>query len=458
MVPECLTFLRSARVCIMKFVGRPKWDSFLVVFGLESLHVLGLALLFFVALPNVDSIRALMMTNAMALFPSILLMFNINSTFGKGWSKMFFIAFSIVACGIQVGGLVIWTLAEKNIDNLWTVPVGLILISFGWWESFVHDGASRLGVVNQYLYTIRRDMFEKNQRYFIYIFLSIWKICLFLSLFMIFTATFNLVESTAYLFDNFKASFKTSVYLVYENGTFTESDEVDDTYENNIPSNTLLAQLFCAWATYVFAKFACKTTIQRVAFALPLNLVMPVAVSGLIGMCAMREKDPCQYKKSIPNYVFFECPAEVGGFDVIADFGWYWLLLLLSQFWIAFFTWYPKSQRLASTEQLFHTPYYSGLLLDQDLLFNRRSDSGRLKFRLDVKNPNKDGLGEVVPEEVKESSARKKRFARGSQDLPPNEDEVSRVYGCATMWHESTEEISEMLKSIFRIDEDYSAR
>ena len=30
--------------------------------------------------------------------------------------------------------------------------------------------------------------------------------------------------------------------------------------------------------------------------------------------------------------------------------------------------------------------------------------------------------------------------------------------GCATMWHESTEEICEMLKSIFRIDEDYSAR
>ena len=26
------------------------------------------------------------------------------------------------------------------------------------------------------------------------------------------------------------------------------------------------------------------------------------------------------------------------------------------------------------------------------------------------------------------------------------------------MWHESTEEIAEMLKSIFRIDEDYSAR
>jgi len=31
-------------------------------------------------------------------------------------------------------------------------------------------------------------------------------------------------------------------------------------------------------------------------------------------------------------------------------------------------------------------------------------------------------------------------------------DEVTRVYGCATMWHESLPEMQEMLKSILRID------
>ena len=38
------------------------------------------------------------------------------------------------------------------------------------------------------------------------------------------------------------------------------------------------------------------------------------------------------------------------------------------------------------------------------------------------------------------------------------EDERTRIMGCATMWHESSEEMIEMIKSIFRIDEDYSAR
>ena len=31
-------------------------------------------------------------------------------------------------------------------------------------------------------------------------------------------------------------------------------------------------------------------------------------------------------------------------------------------------------------------------------------------------------------------------------------DKVTKIYGCATMWHETKEEMMEMLKSIFRID------
>ena len=38
------------------------------------------------------------------------------------------------------------------------------------------------------------------------------------------------------------------------------------------------------------------------------------------------------------------------------------------------------------------------------------------------------------------------------------EDAMTRVKGCATMWHENSEEMTEKIKSLFRIDEDYSAR
>lgn len=53
---------------------------------------------------------------------------------------------------------------------------------------------------------------------------------------------------------------------------------------------------------------------------------------------------------------------------------WIWLLWLLSQTWISLHIWTPKAERLATTEKLFVTPMYNGLLIDQSLALNRRRD------------------------------------------------------------------------------------
>jgi chitin synthase len=37
-------------------------------------------------------------------------------------------------------------------------------------------------------------------------------------------------------------------------------------------------------------------------------------------------------------------------------------------------------------------------------------------------------------------------------------DHIPRVYACATMWHETAEEMKTMLKSVLRMDSDQSAR
>ena len=133
---------------------------------------------------------------------------------------------------------------------------------------------------------------------------------------------------------------------------------------------------------------------------------------------------------------------------------WMWFLLFFSQIWIASHVWFPKSQRLASTEQMFGTPYFCGLLLDQSLLFNRRSDKGKVKFRLDVKhNPSTMSRqasslmrasilrGEKVEDEEEEEDEQKasvdtagtknKRRKISSQQLqrPQNQtkDEITRI-------------------------------
>ena len=59
-LPEIFGFLRSLKVCLVKTVHRPKLLDFMVVLTMETLHVSGVAILFYCALPYMDSVRAVM--------------------------------------------------------------------------------------------------------------------------------------------------------------------------------------------------------------------------------------------------------------------------------------------------------------------------------------------------------------------------------------------------------------
>ena len=88
--------------------------------------------------------------------------------------------------------------------------------------------------------------------------------------------------------------------------------------------------------------------------------------------------------------------------------------------------------------------FITGLLFDQDVQLNKRSDSGERIFRMDIKSV--EGNVNVGKDRLSES------------ENIMSEDKITRIKGCATMWHENSDEICEMLKSIFRMDEDYCAR
>ena len=102
------------------------------------------------------------------------------------------------------------------------------------------------------------------------------------------------------------------------------------------------------------------------------------------GMCHLRNKDPCRFSGPIPQYMFFQCPSNDDTNDFFFKYGaLYGFLLFFSSVWICRHIWFSKCHRLAPTEEIFGTPYYCGLLVDQCVALNRQSENAFLKKPLD---------------------------------------------------------------------------
>ncbi len=71
LAPEVMAFFRSLRVCLFKSVVAPPFMDFAFVALMESLHVIGVAILVFLALPQMDTTHALALTNCLAFVPGI---------------------------------------------------------------------------------------------------------------------------------------------------------------------------------------------------------------------------------------------------------------------------------------------------------------------------------------------------------------------------------------------------
>lgn len=78
-VPELGTMIRAGRIVFFRNIRRCKWAELLLVATGELGHVLGLGLLTFVVLPELDALKAVMLTNAMSLVPAILSKFALYS-------------------------------------------------------------------------------------------------------------------------------------------------------------------------------------------------------------------------------------------------------------------------------------------------------------------------------------------------------------------------------------------
>ncbi|XP_034828810.1 chitin synthase chs-2 isoform X1 [Maniola hyperantus] len=456
-IPEIGTLIRSLRICFFKTSKTPTSVQFMVVFITESLHTIGMGLLFFKILPELDVVKGAMITNCLCIVPAILVLLSRSSRDTKRFMKVIVDMAAIVA---QVTGFIVWPLIE-NKPVIWLIPISALCISLGWWENYV-SRQSPIGIIKS-LARIKEEL--NHTRYFTYRFMSVWKIILFLL--CILMSIWMDGDDPAMFFQLFKPGFGPHNIVVEEvqiqlggtlipdlaNATLT-GDSVEVAAVHKSAFYVLLIQIFAAYLCYIFGKFACKILIQGFSYAFPINLVIPLVVNLLIAACGLRNGDNCIFHGTIPDYLFFESPPVFSLGDFITrQMAWIWLLWLLSQTWITIHIWTPKAERLASTEKLFILPMYNGLLIDQSMALNRKRDDQK-----DVKTEDLAEIEKEKGDEYYETISVHTDNTGSSPRTIKSSDQITRIYACATMWHETKDEMMEFLKSILRLDEDQCAR
>ena len=151
----------------MRSVEWAPFPYFLLVLLFETLHTVGVAMLFYVVLPNLDTPRALLITNGVVAIPGILAVF-------RPKRGIVFRVLDVLAALFQVGGLIVWPVmniswtddkTDPNVwylEQAWALPIGLLLTSFGWWESFVDEHS--YNPVSKYLWKVKINMIEEGSR------------------------------------------------------------------------------------------------------------------------------------------------------------------------------------------------------------------------------------------------------------------------------------------------------
>ena len=278
------------------------------VLVIEMFHTFGLCLLVFRVLPRVDIIRAFIVLGSIFTVPATL-----NAIFDcvdKSRGRFKRIAYpilsisvavtqlgSIIACctfgilmtkeekqslRVQIAGTISReTISRPEVTNqprwFWELPVSLICISMAYWENFADRDISIFG------FTVEMNRWKillNRCRPKIYLFASVWKICLAIGFAKSLNSEFlNEMPFSAPT----DTSSTVSSTVLHENISIIRQKRDIASGESESEHFDIYGILYLHIISVILltgcARIACKLSMQRYGFSLPLTLATPFSAT-----------------------------------------------------------------------------------------------------------------------------------------------------------------------------------
>uniref|UniRef100_A0A672P4J5 chitin synthase n=1 Tax=Sinocyclocheilus grahami TaxID=75366 RepID=A0A672P4J5_SINGR len=391
--PSVLLLLKSTWKFFFKSATRPSKKTIFWVLCVEFLVALGAAVLTIVAMPHFDIVTNVMILNSVSILSAVFQV--VAECLAKERKRL--IMLPVCSIFLTVTGYMFFAISylvfESSLEiniSIGLAIIGTICVSVNWWENY-----SMLFAV-PFLEDISRDIAQSRN-----------VVCIISSLMRI------LVTSAV-----------VGAYVPLSGREWKSVKLVFETVVVSLVAIQIASSALCRW----FGVVACKMHALRRSFVLPMYLASITVLAVFFVPTAVR------LPKSNQTSTFFETfqpnssdewlhlmltdavrtlntrdimvHKKTGGLACLgcSALSW-WLGLMLSTVYI----WYLKIHRIERTQDLFVRRMYEGAFLEQSMLLNTRFE---------------------IRKRIKEK----------------------KVFLCATMWHETYDEMMKIIISMFRLD------